>query len=542
LVAVPTNSLGADPLVDDAFSSDVVVRAADGWYQTPVHAALTPDGRVLLWGIGRPSWPPVAPPRERRAAWILTPSAPGASLPAEVTATALTQAVDIPGAVYNGLHVRDDLFCAGHTWTADGKHFIAGGTRSFADVNGAPRTVLGLPYANSFDPQTTAFTRVPGNMLVAGATGLPARWYPTTTRLPDKRILVTGGFDRIIPYATYNWSTELYDPSTGERAVGSPYGTTPQAIANRDYTHTFVLPSPSAPFDLLMIGEDDVPVLNSTKDFGRWSTANPMRPGAAGMTDPGVGQSSAMLMLRVSNGEWGYTNGSVAVVGGTYDTALMSRADVFDPFRKTWRTVETGTMRHHPTTITLPDGRVLILAGHEPDADEGLRRAQYVDPANGFSVSTGSALQASIRGYHAVSLLLPDGRVLLGGGRDSVTDGTFEKPSFQYYSPDYMFEPRPSIAAVPTQIGYRQMFPVVTNGPTPKEAVLVALGSMTHSFDQNQRVVQLPVGAVVPGANGAKVMIASGPSDEWSAPPGYYMLFAVDENRVPSVAKIVHVG
>jgi hypothetical protein len=232
----------------------------------------------------------------------------------------------------------------------------------------------------------------------------------------------------------------------------------------------------------------------------------------------------------------------VAVVGGTYGSALMSRADVYDPIGKTWRTVETGTMRHHPTTITLPDGRVLILSGHESGGDEGLRRAQYIDPANGFSVSTGSALQTGIRGYHSVSLLLPDGRILLGGGRDSVTDGTYEKPSFQYYSPDYIFEPRPSIAAVPTQIGYRQMFPIVTNGPTPKEAVLVALGSMTHSFDQNQRVIQLPVGAVVSGANGAKVMIASGPSDEWSAPPGYYMLFAVDENRVPSVAKIVHVG
>ena len=72
--------------------------------------------------------------------------------------------------------------------------------------------------------------------------------------------------------------------------------------------------------------------------------------------------------------------------------------------------------------------------------------------------------------------------------------------------------------------------------------MLVALGSMTHSFDENQRVVQLPVGAVLPGSNGTNVMITGGPSDSSTAPPGYYMLFVLDQNRVPSVAQMVHLG
>jgi len=37
-------------------------------------------------------------------------------------------------------------------------------------------------------------------------------------------------------------------------------------------------------------------------------------------------------------------------------------------------------------------------------------------------------------------------------------------------------------------------------------------------------------------------VIAGAPANSHVAPPGYYMLFVLDANRVPSVAKIVHVG
>jgi hypothetical protein len=71
--------------------------------------------------------------------------------------------------------------------------------------------------------------------------------------------------------------------------------------------------------------------------------------------------------------------------------------------------------------------------------------------------------------------------------------------------------------------------------------VLVGLGSMTHSFDANQRVVQLPVGQVQDLGGGSYRVIAGGPKDSHMAPPGQYMLFVLDANRVPSEAKIVRV-
>ena len=70
------------------------------------------------------------------------------------------------------------------------------------------------------------------------------------------------------------------------------------------------------------------------------------------------------------------------------------------------------------------------------------------------------------------------------------------------------------------------------------EIVLVAMGSMTHSYDMNQRVVELPV--IYSGDYGEhSFQITRAPLDAATAPPGNYMLFALDENRVPSIAKIV---
>ena len=66
------------------------------------------------------------------------------------------------------------------------------------------------------------------------------------------------------------------------------------------------------------------------------------------------------------------------------------------------------------------------------------------------------------------------------------------------------------------------------------EAVLIGFGSMTHSFDMNQRYVQLPVNAVT------AVSVEIGPPESPRvAPPGHYMLFLLDAARIPSEAIIV---
>ncbi|MCU1319236.1 MAG: hypothetical protein JWP98_754, partial [Edaphobacter sp.] len=63
----------------------------------------------------------------------------------------------------------------------------------------------------------------------------------------------------------------------------------------------------------------------------------------------------------------------------------------------------------------------------------------------------------------------------------------------------------------------------------------IRLGSVTHSFDQEQRLSHLQFAQ----ASGALNITA--PANAIIAPPGYYMLFLVNGSGIPSVAKIIQI-
>jgi hypothetical protein len=91
---------------------------------------------------------------------------------------------------------------------------------------------------------------------------------------------------------------------------------------------------------------------------------------------------------------------------------------------------------------------------------------------------------------------------------------------------------------VPHDIHYDTPFTVRFSGTgAPSELVMIALGSMTHSFDANQRSVELF--HVQVSADEALGVVVGG---ERFAPPGHYMLFLLDENRRPSRGTIVRVS
>jgi hypothetical protein len=67
-------------------------------------------------------------------------------------------------------------------------------------------------------------------------------------------------------------------------------------------------------------------------------------------------------------------------------------------------------------------------------------------------------------------------------------------------------------------------------------ASLVRLPSVTHAFDQNQRFVPLEF---VRSAGGLTI---EAPASSTLAPPGHYMLFLIDDEGAPSIAKIVRLS
>ena len=142
------------------------------------------------------------------------------------------------------------------------------------------------------------------------------------------------------------------------------------------------------------------------------------------------------------------------------------------------------------------------------------------------------AADPEARGYHSSAFLLPDGRVMATG--DNPGNGTWNH-NVSIYTPPYLLKgTRPTITSViDTEWNYGDTQRITVDRPIAK-AELIRPAAVTHSSDPNQRFVDLPLSV---DGNNVDLNVTSNPN---LAPPGWYMLFGVDANGVPSVAKWVH--
>jgi len=138
---------------------------------------------------------------------------------------------------------------------------------------------------------------------------------------------------------------------------------------------------------------------------------------------------------------------------------------------------------------------------------------------------------------------MPDATVWVAGGNP--IRGLYEK-HMEIYSPAYLFTTdeggntipavRPVITSVPDEIGYGTAFDIQTPDSAQTSSVVLARpGAASHAFDMEQRLVGLTYTASVP-----ETLSATAPPNGFIAPPGYYMLFILNQAGVPSVAKFVH--
>ncbi len=113
------------------------------------------------------------------------------------------------------------------------------------------------------------------------------------------------------------------------------------------------------------------------------------------------------------------SDGTVLVAGGMQDNeefaGVICSAEIYDPSSGIWeRTGDMKTRRSHHTATLLPDGRVLVAGGRKAgDYNETLRSAELYDPATRTWSDAGALEQHRLE--HTATLL-PDGRVLVAGG------------------------------------------------------------------------------------------------------------------------------
>jgi hypothetical protein len=402
-------------------------------------------------------------------------------------------------ALTNTPAVNNELFCAGQTQLADGRLLVVGGHQPNVNEGGINTTYTYLP-------DTDTWVRT-GDMAYK-------RWYPAITRLGDGRVAIFSGQ---ITQDAYADTAEIFDPATG--AVSALSAIVTPELHEEEYPASFHLPTGK----LLAISPEHGPVQSFDGDALTWTAVN---------TTP-IHYGSAVQ----------YRPGRILMAGGgmAFFTAALGQAAVLDMNAPlpAWRAVASMTYpRYMHNLVMLPTGDVLAVGGAtqvDQQSASGVLPIERWSPAS--ETWTTLAPLRDPRMYHSTALLLPDGRVLAAGGGHNANEPNYY--SAQVFSPPYLFAgARPTITSAPAAVSYGQgTFTVATpNAATIASVSLIALGAATHSNDMNQFYAE-PAFTVSTGQ-----LTVAAPATGGEMPPGYYMLFIIDQNGVPSVAAMLEIG
>jgi hypothetical protein len=278
--------------------------------------------------------------------------------------------------------------------------------------------------------------------------------------------------------------------------------------------------------------------------------------------------SSVMLPFQAADG---YTTAEILICGGAKIGAFANPAAQFpatnncgritatDP-SPTWAIEDMPTPRAMGDMVLLPDGTTLIVNGAQ-DGSQGwgfasnavLNPVQYNPKAPAGSRFTTLSPTTIPRVYHSTANLLADGRVLIAGSNThqyyTFTGIYPTELRVEAFSPPYLAasndNARPSITTSPVSVGYGANFTVNVAIPVaPVGTVDVILNSApfsSHSYSQGQRQLVLANSGWVSSGLNSYTISATSPPNSVIAPPGYYMLFVVN-NGIPSTATWVQIA
>jgi hypothetical protein len=132
-----------------------------------------------------------------------------------------------------------------------------------------------------------------------------------------------------------------------------------------------------------------------------------------------------------------------------------------------------------------------------------------------------------------------DGRVMVAGGG---APGPLRNLNAEIYSPPYLFDSngpanRPTIMRAPEEAPYgAEVFVRHGNNDSVARVTLIKTGAVTHSFNMDQRFIELNFTTTNTGVN------VTMPSSANIATPGYYMLHLLNDAGVPSEAHMIRIS
>ncbi|WP_152206339.1 malectin domain-containing carbohydrate-binding protein [Marinobacter changyiensis] len=454
------------------------------WPEIPVSVANLPDGRLLTWSGGDAT---------------------------HFDGVGTVSSVYDPatGTFVNTDHESHNFFCSGIALREDGSVFNAGGNPSTTQTN-------------QFDIETMTWETL-SNM------NFP-RWYPTTMTLPDDRVFTTfaqGAGD----------TSEVYSSDSGQWLLTSNASMT--TLLNEQNSTNYGQATNNGGTDMQWYGFMHVAPNGRVFHSGPTETMHWFDTEGLGGVEP-VGSRLEGDQARMFGSAVMYDVGKILITGGNdLSTQIPSsdRAITVDLNGAVPVIEETIPMNYRRTfqnSVVLPDGRVMVIGGTTAAKlfnDEGtILQPEIWDPSTGEWMTVSS--HTVPRNYHSVGILMKDGRVFSGGGGAcGLCDANHQDA--QFYSPSYLFASdgspaqRPAINSAPTIVNAGQSILVSASGGI-SEFNMIRLQGTTHSINTDQRFIPLDF-SIEEG--GYQVNINPNPN---VMIPGFYWMFAIDENGVPS--------
>ena len=413
-----------------------------------------------------------------------------------------------------------DMFCPGIAIDGTGNMVVTGG-------NDAAETSLFIAATDSWEP--------------AAAMQLE-RGYQAQTTLSDGRVFVIGG--SWAGGSNIEKNGEVYDPAT------KSWTSLPKALVGPMLTRDMEGPWRADNHGWLFGWKNNTVFQAGPSVNMNWYTVEGkggVSPAGQRLDDEDSMSGNAVMFDAVAgkiltfggspdyDKSWAHANAHIITLGEPGDEPQVEPAG------------KDGQMhvdRVFHTSVVLPDGTVFIVGGQTFGVAFNEENVQFTPELYDPKTNTFHEMQKNnmIRVYHSVSILVPDGRVLTGGG-GLCGNCSANHYDAQLYTPPYLLtesgeeRERPEFASrLPAELVVGDQLTFNTKRKI-EAASLVRICSASHTVNTDQRRVPLDLTHISSGASHEYEVRL--PNDPGVLIPGYWMLFVMDSHGTPSIAETI---